>query len=74
MFCKDMVDGVLVNARTFGNDLTNLTAYAANEASGAGKRFVKRIGRKDSFQILVVNGRPIKVVASRACGDNVREG
>jgi hypothetical protein len=38
-----VVDGVLVHAGAFGDDLTNLTPYLAQKNGSAGPRLITRI-------------------------------
>src|SRR5712675_1703960 len=49
-----MVDSVLMNSRSLGNNLSHFAANAANKACGARTFFVCWIVRKDSQKIAIV--------------------
>src|ERR1700704_1552929 len=59
---EHVIDGVLMDAGTFGDNLTNVATHAAQKTGGAWTRSVLRIGREDAEQITIVNCRPVKVV------------
>src|SRR6185503_12270886 len=57
-----MIDGVLVDAGAFGDDLAHLPADRAQETGGAYFRFVPWIVGEDTQQIAIVNSRPIEII------------
>ena len=61
--CEHMIDGVLVYAGSFSNDLAHFATYAAQKSL---QRWVWPVWRGSSekirLQISIINGRPIKIV------------
>src|SRR2546425_8051404 len=59
---QHVIDCVLVNSGSLGNDLTNFATHAAEKTCGAGTGVMMWIVRKDSTQIAIVDSGPIKVI------------
>ena len=59
---QHVIDGVLMHAGAFSNDLPDLATDLTNEAGGTGPCFVSWIVGKDSMKISIVNGGPFEVV------------
>src|ERR1044072_4955050 len=59
---ENMIDCVLMDACSFGDDLSHLSPHATNETGSTWFCPVSRIVGKYSQQIAIVNGRPLKIV------------
>src|SRR6185437_5879989 len=60
---QDVIDGVLVHASAFSDDLSDLASHLAQKTRGALPVLVMWIVREDATQIAIVNRGPFEVVS-----------